>query len=68
MHAQARLPYFYGIKNRSRFCNNIRSGHGSFSDNGTLNSVVGLILHSFILVPYHGWYVYLSISIAAYSL
>ncbi|XP_066334784.1 fatty acid desaturase DES3-like isoform X1 [Miscanthus floridulus] len=30
-------------------------GHGSFSDSATLNSVVGHLLHSFILVPYHGW-------------
>ncbi|XP_062201961.1 fatty acid desaturase DES3-like isoform X1 [Phragmites australis] len=30
-------------------------GHGSFSDSGLLNSVVGHLLHSFILVPYHGW-------------
>ncbi|PSR95055.1 Omega-3 fatty acid desaturase [Actinidia chinensis var. chinensis] len=30
-------------------------GHGSFSDNPKLNSVVGHLLHSFILVPYHGW-------------
>lgn len=30
-------------------------GHGSFSNNSTLNSVVGHILHSSILVPYHGW-------------
>ena len=30
-------------------------GHGSFSDNGTLNSVVGHALHTFILVPYNGW-------------
>ncbi|KAL9688357.1 hypothetical protein QQ045_032778 [Rhodiola kirilowii] len=30
-------------------------GHGSFSDSSTLNSVVGHVLHSFILVPYHGW-------------
>uniref|UniRef100_A0A5B6Z016 Putative omega-3 fatty acid desaturase n=1 Tax=Davidia involucrata TaxID=16924 RepID=A0A5B6Z016_DAVIN len=30
-------------------------GHGSFSDNPKLNSVVGHILHSSILVPYHGW-------------
>ncbi|GKU93400.1 hypothetical protein SLEP1_g6994 [Rubroshorea leprosula] len=29
--------------------------HGSFSDNPTLNTVVGHILHSSILVPYHGW-------------
>jgi hypothetical protein len=33
------------------------SGHGSFSDNAALNSVVGHLLHSFVLVPYHGWYV-----------
>uniref|UniRef100_A0A6N2KVX3 Fatty acid desaturase domain-containing protein n=1 Tax=Salix viminalis TaxID=40686 RepID=A0A6N2KVX3_SALVM len=30
-------------------------GHGSFSNNHNLNSVVGHILHSSILVPYHGW-------------
>ncbi|KAM7526491.1 hypothetical protein LguiA_016393 [Lonicera macranthoides] len=30
-------------------------GHGSFSSNNKLNSVVGHILHSSILVPYHGW-------------
>ncbi|RDY00822.1 Omega-3 fatty acid desaturase, endoplasmic reticulum, partial [Mucuna pruriens] len=30
-------------------------GHGSFSDSPKLNSVVGHILHSSILVPYHGW-------------
>eukprot|EP01018_Ginkgo_biloba_P039741 Gb_07798 [translate_table: standard] len=30
-------------------------GHGSFSDNQKLNSVIGHLLHSFILVPYNGW-------------
>ncbi|OMO49735.1 Fatty acid desaturase, type 1 [Corchorus olitorius] len=30
-------------------------GHGSFSNNPILNSVVGHILHSSILLPYHGW-------------
>ncbi|KAK7321355.1 hypothetical protein VNO77_31921 [Canavalia gladiata] len=30
-------------------------GHGSFSDSTLLNSIVGHILHSSILVPYHGW-------------
>ncbi|KAK9279831.1 hypothetical protein L1049_013513 [Liquidambar formosana] len=30
-------------------------GHGSFSDVSKLNSVVGHLLHSSILVPYHGW-------------
>ncbi|GAB4827610.1 Omega-3 fatty acid desaturase, chloroplastic [Ancistrocladus abbreviatus] len=30
-------------------------GHGSFSNNHKLNSVVGHFLHSSILVPYHGW-------------
>jgi omega-3 fatty acid desaturase (delta-15 desaturase) len=30
-------------------------GHGSFSDCAALNSAVGHLLHSFILVPYHGW-------------
>ncbi|KDO56666.1 hypothetical protein CISIN_1g012763mg [Citrus sinensis] len=30
-------------------------GHGSFSNDHKLNSVVGHLLHSSILVPYHGW-------------
>nr|WDA53421.1 omega-3 fatty acid desaturase [Erycina pusilla] len=30
-------------------------GHGSFSKSRKLNSIVGHLLHSFILVPYHGW-------------
>uniref|UniRef100_F6GUQ7 Omega-3 fatty acid desaturase, chloroplastic n=2 Tax=Vitis vinifera TaxID=29760 RepID=F6GUQ7_VITVI len=30
-------------------------GHGSFSDNPMLNSMVGHLLHSTILVPYNGW-------------
>lgn len=33
------------------------SGHGSFSDSRLLNNFVGHILHSSILVPYHGWLV-----------
>jgi hypothetical protein len=38
-------------------CFGIFSGHGSFSSDPKLNSVVGHLLHSSILVPYHGWYV-----------
>lgn len=30
-------------------------GHGSFSDSKTLNTYIGLITHSVILVPFHGW-------------
>lgn len=30
-------------------------GHRSFSSNNTLNDFVGNIVHSSILVPYHGW-------------
>lgn len=30
-------------------------GHGSFSNDPKLNGVVGHLLHSSILVPYHGW-------------
>lgn len=30
-------------------------GHGSFSNNKTLNDFIGNITHSSILVPYHGW-------------
>ena len=31
------------------------SGHGSFSNSKQLNNLVGNIVHSSILVPYHGW-------------
>ncbi|CAM6026556.1 unnamed protein product [Sphagnum balticum] len=30
-------------------------GHGSFSNDKNLNSLVGHLTHSSILVPYHGW-------------
>eukprot|EP01018_Ginkgo_biloba_P015791 Gb_20040 [translate_table: standard] len=30
-------------------------GHGSFSNNQKLNSLIGHLTHSSILVPYHGW-------------
>ncbi|GLJ42887.1 hypothetical protein SUGI_0889000 [Cryptomeria japonica] len=30
-------------------------GHGSFSDSKDLNSTIGHLTHSFILVPYNGW-------------
>jgi omega-6 fatty acid desaturase (delta-12 desaturase) len=30
-------------------------GHGAFSDYRTLNDIVGWILHSALLVPYHSW-------------
>ena len=33
----------------------MHSGHRSFSSNNTLNDVIGHIVHSSILVPYHGW-------------
>ncbi|CDO51572.1 hypothetical protein DV495_004476 [Geotrichum candidum] len=30
-------------------------GHGAFSDSKTVNDIVGWILHSALLVPYHSW-------------
>jgi omega-6 fatty acid desaturase (delta-12 desaturase) len=30
-------------------------GHGAFSKSRKLNNVMGLIMHSFLLVPYHSW-------------
>jgi len=30
-------------------------GHGGFSDSETVNDVVGLIVHSYLLVPYFSW-------------
>ena len=31
------------------------SGHQSFSNSRKINDLVGNIVHSSILVPYHGW-------------
>jgi omega-6 fatty acid desaturase / acyl-lipid omega-6 desaturase (Delta-12 desaturase) len=30
-------------------------GHGGFSKSKRLNDIMGLIMHSFLLVPYHSW-------------
>jgi omega-6 fatty acid desaturase / acyl-lipid omega-6 desaturase (Delta-12 desaturase) len=30
-------------------------GHGGFSKNKQLNNIMGLIMHSFLLVPFHSW-------------
>ncbi|KAH8801493.1 fatty acid desaturase-domain-containing protein [Xylogone sp. PMI_703] len=30
-------------------------GHGAFSKNKQLNGIMGLIMHSFLLVPFHSW-------------
>ncbi|ELR03698.1 hypothetical protein VC83_06047 [Pseudogymnoascus destructans] len=30
-------------------------GHGAFSKNKRLNNIMGLIMHSFLLVPFHSW-------------
>lgn len=30
-------------------------GHQAFSSSRAINDTIGLILHSFLLVPYHGW-------------
>ncbi|GMH30554.1 hypothetical protein Nepgr_032397 [Nepenthes gracilis] len=50
----------FGLAAAAAFLNNwivwpLYCGHGSFSNNHKLNSVVGHLLHSSILVPYHGW-------------
>lgn len=31
------------------------TGHGAFSENNHVNDIVGLILHSSLLTPYHSW-------------
>ena len=31
------------------------AGHGSFSRNRTINTIVGILVHGAILVPYRGW-------------
>lgn len=31
------------------------SGHGAFSENNYVNDIVGLIVHSALLTPYHSW-------------
>jgi len=30
-------------------------GHGAFTKNKRLNAIMGLIMHSFLLVPFHSW-------------
>ncbi|KAL0299274.1 UNVERIFIED_CONTAM: Omega-3 fatty acid desaturase, chloroplastic [Sesamum radiatum] len=45
----------YTLKGLTLFGRDSCSGHGSFSNDPKLNSVVGHLLHSSILVPYHGW-------------
>lgn len=30
-------------------------GHGAFTKNKKLNNIMGLIMHSFLLVPFHSW-------------
>ncbi|KAI9742596.1 MAG: hypothetical protein M1818_003737 [Claussenomyces sp. TS43310] len=30
-------------------------GHGAFSKHKTLNNIMGLVMHSFVLVPFHSW-------------
>jgi len=39
-----------GIWNLGHEC-----GHNSFSSNKTVNTIVGLIVHSAVLTPYHSW-------------
>lgn len=51
------IVYVYMFSVPNVICFGLNSGHGSFSDSRTLNSVVGHILHSAILVPYNGWWV-----------
>jgi hypothetical protein len=36
-------------------CARACSGHQSFSNNKALNDLIGNIVHSSIMVPYHGW-------------
>ncbi|MEL8056979.1 MAG: fatty acid desaturase [Pseudomonadota bacterium] len=31
------------------------AGHGSFSSNRSVNTIVGILVHGAILVPYRGW-------------
>lgn len=42
--------FFTGIWMNAHEC-----GHQAFSTSKTLNNVVGFVLHSWVLVPYHAW-------------
>ncbi|KIK51976.1 hypothetical protein GYMLUDRAFT_180686 [Collybiopsis luxurians FD-317 M1] len=33
----------------------VQAGHGALSDYGIVNDVLGLVLHSVVLTPYHAW-------------
>lgn len=46
----AQGSFFWALFNVGHDC-----GHRSFSNNDRLNDVIGLIAHSFLLVPFHGF-------------
>lgn len=39
----------------TKFYNFSECGHGAFSDSTTVNSIVGYVIHSCLLVPYYSW-------------
>lgn len=44
-----------GEDNRADSLSLKSGGHQAFSTSKTVNNTMGLILHSFVLVPYHSW-------------
>ncbi|KAJ8454294.1 hypothetical protein ONZ45_g19361 [Pleurotus djamor] len=44
-----------GLAFAGLWCLGHEAGHGNLSPYGLVNSVLGLLLHSFILVPYFSW-------------
>lgn len=64
VHAQQRLLYFalfglyqffQGLVFTGIWVNAHECGHQAFSSSKALNNTVGLVLHTFLLVPYHAW-------------
>ena len=45
---------FYLVVCKMMFIFYFGSGHGSFSDNRMLNNVMGHVLLTFVLTPFHG--------------
>ncbi|KAF9495229.1 hypothetical protein BDN71DRAFT_1391921 [Pleurotus eryngii] len=44
-----------GIALAGLWCLGHEAGHGNLSPHGLVNSALGLLMHSFVLVPYYAW-------------
>jgi omega-6 fatty acid desaturase (delta-12 desaturase) len=47
--------FFQGLNFTALWVLAHEAGHGGFSDSATVNELVGFVLHTALLVPYHSW-------------